>query len=486
MSIRARIFIVWIVALLSGFGLLAYWLRNDVANYYNESFEEILVDTSHLLAELVALDLQNGNAKLNDFQAAFQQSRMRHFSAQIYASEKNTVDLRIYVTDNKGIVVFDSEGKAVGQDYSKWRDVSRTLNGEYGARTTDTIEINSDGNEYVASIAYVGAPIYKNGSIVGMVSVGKPKVNIEKFVARTKSKLTFAILGAVLFSILLAFLLYLWVSRPLQSLIQYAEKVGRGERAILPPLGSNEIRQVGEAIATMRQALEDKKYVEQYVQALTHEIKSPITAIKTSAELLETELPADKRRKFSENIRRETERLNNFADYLLQLATVERYDALKAVEEVDVANLCRDICVSFQSRLEQQSIELIMDICDGVVIGDPFLLRQAIENLLRNALDFSPPHAVISLISKMENDTWIVEIIDQGCGIPDFAKERIFERFYSLPRPSGKKSTGIGLNFVKEIAELHQGSVTLDNGFPGVKARFVCKRTSSKSHIIST
>jgi two-component system sensor histidine kinase CreC len=98
------------------------------------------------------------------------------------------------------------------------------------------------------------------------------------------------------------------------------------------------------------------------------------------------------------------------------------------------------------------------------VNGDAFLLRQALVNLIENAADFSPPNGDIELrIAQSESDVRI-EVADQGPGVPDYALPRVFERFYSLPRPGGgSRSSGLGLCFVAEVAALHDGGITLAN-----------------------
>jgi two-component system sensor histidine kinase CreC len=102
------------------------------------------------------------------------------------------------------------------------------------------------------------------------------------------------------------------------------------------------------------------------------------------------------------------------------------------------------------------------------VEGEAFLLRRAIGNLLANALDFSPEGGVVrvELLPRARGVDIVVR--DEGPGIPEYAGARVFEKFYSLARPhSSKKSTGLGLPFAKEIAELHHGRVALRNGEGG-------------------
>ncbi len=95
------------------------------------------------------------------------------------------------------------------------------------------------------------------------------------------------------------------------------------------------------------------------------------------------------------------------------------------------------------------------------------MIEQALLNLLQNAIDFSPEYGIIQIVGDQKKENYEVRISDQGPGIPDYALSRIFDKFYSLPRPdSGKKSTGLGLSFVKEVALLHGGNVTLENITP--------------------
>jgi len=100
--------------------------------------------------------------------------------------------------------------------------------------------------------------------------------------------------------------------------------------------------------------------------------------------------------------------------------------------------------------------------------GERFLLRQALFNLVHNALEFSPEGSEVTVNVKAERERAIFVVEDAGSGVPDYALPRVFERFYSLPRPrSGQKSTGIGLALVREVAHLHGGDVTLENRASG-------------------
>jgi two-component system sensor histidine kinase CreC len=105
---------------------------------------------------------------------------------------------------------------------------------------------------------------------------------------------------------------------------------------------------------------------------------------------------------------------------------------------------------------------------DCVFEGDPFLIRHAVLNLIQNAIDFSPAGGKVTAKSMKKGDYITLNVLNEGSGIPEYAAGRIFERFYSLKRPdTGKKSSGLGLCLVKEVAVLHRGTIELVNSPEG-------------------
>ena len=221
----------------------------------------------------------------------------------------------------------------------------------------------------------------------------------------------------------------------------------------------------------MRERLEGKQYVEQYVQTLAHEMKSPLAAIRGAAEILEQSPPEADRERFLRNIDSQSRRLTTMIDRMLALAAVETRQGLGEREPLDLEPLLREALAAAEPRLLQKELRVDLRLEPAPMQGDRFLLGQAIANLLDNAIDFSPPGACIRLGLWREGGAWLLQLEDEGAGIPDFAQDRVFERFYSLPRPDGSRSSGIGLSFVREVAALHGGSVALANrGSLGARA----------------
>lgn len=460
LSIRSRIILIFVLSVGGGFWFLVDWIADDMRPRYLESLEESLVDTAHILAGIVETSEQQHLA-LKD---GLTQATSRQLDAQIYGLNKRDVSLRVYITDAKGTVQFDSGDRALGQDYSRWNDVYLTLRGQYGARSSK----ERKGSE--ATTLYVAAPIYSNGEIAGVLSVGKPTSNIELFIAEAERKFWAAGALAALSVIFLSAVLSLWVSRPLLALRSYAQQVQQGRRAVLPPLGNNELGDTGRALEEMRLALDGKEYVERYVQSLTHELKSPLASIRGAAELLGENLPPERQQSFAGNILHETSRLDDLVERLLKLAELEQQQQPNDVEEVSIHALVADVFDSLRPLAEQRQVRLVNQCSDQTITGEQFLIRLAILNLCKNAIEFSPAGGQVTALSRGNNS---VLVKDSGPGVPKYASQRLFERFYSLPRPdSGRKSTGLGLSFVAEIAKLHHGSISFDNQTVGTEFLF--------------
>ncbi len=458
MRLRTRVFLAIFVLTATGGTLFLRWILDDLRTRYLESVEENLVDTANLLASLLESEQDGTGSVPPKLAKGFDQVNERRFEARIYDLVKTGVDLRVYVTDSVGRVVYDSRpgGGDKGSDYSKWLDVYRTLQGGYGARTT----LRDPGDESSA-VLHVAAPVRRGGRIAGVVAVAKPVRSINLFLEMARPKITLAAILAGLAITLAAWLLSLWLSRPLQRLADYARQVRDGASPPLPDLGASEVRELGKAFEEMKIALEGRAYVETYVQTLTHELKSPLTAIQAASEILSENPPDSVRERFVENIRGESSRMRDTVDHLLELSALETRSGLRNPEEIDLAALLRGQCEALEAIAGPRGISFAIGGA-ATARGERFLLERVFRNLLANALDFAPDRSRIDAILKTESGRPVVEIRDRGPGVPDFAKDKVFERFYSLARPDGsRRGSGLGLPFVREALRLHGGSVEL-------------------------
>jgi len=455
-KIRTAIFGVYVAASAAGFAALMVFVLHEVRPRYVESMRRTLGDTAALLAVMLGDDLA-GQPRA-DLASAW--------SGSAAALEKASGALRVYVTDGRGIVAFDSAGgRDVGRDYSR-----RPEMGAYFRRGDRTA-----GNASVeAGEVRVTAPVIVRGETVGFVGVARPLSSVTEAIRRARVRLMAGGLGVALIMMVAGWWIASRLTHSLERLTAYAQAVRDGRGAPPPVSRASEVAALAKAFEEMRAALEGKAYVERYTQALAHELKAPLSAIRGAAELLQEAMPGEERARFLAHLRAESGRIQEIVDRMLQLAALEARSGLEGVEVADAGGCAREAVEALRPIWRARGLTVGIEAGDAGlrVRGERFLLVQALTNLLRNAVEFSPGGGAVTGGGEATGEggarrvRWVIE--DAGPGVPEFARGRIFERFYSLPRPAGgRKSTGLGLSFVREIASLHGGEVTVENRAEG-------------------
>ena len=473
-----RIFLLYAVFV----GLCAYLvLRTMIAEIkpgIRQTMEETLVDMSSLIAVIVAKDVEEGTLHQSQYPRLFRQFGAHTPQASIWGMDKIDANKRIYITDNKGVVLLDSDGIAVGQDYSRWNDVYLTLRGKYGARSTKLVADDS-----LSTVMHIAAPIFDGDDIIGSVTVAKANIAMQPFIERSKHRL---ILWGITFGVIAMVLgaLISWrITKALGRLSHYAELAIEGEKVAPPEFRVfYEYGDLAKVIDRMRHQLEGKNYAERYVQSLTHELKSPIAAIRGASEILQTSPKPESQQRFLSNIEHEAKRLHLLIERLLNLSAVEKQQMIEHRHLFSVNKMCEHAARALESECLQRDITLSVSLealCD--LSGDELLMQQAVVNLLHNAVEFSPQGSLVSLTTQFNHGVLVIRVFNQGQHIPEFALEKLQQRFFSLPRPStGKKSTGLGLNFVAEVVKLHGATLAINNVEGGVEAKIVFKKLKKR------
>ncbi|MBO9901632.1 two-component system sensor histidine kinase CreC [Xanthomonas phaseoli pv. dieffenbachiae] len=446
-------------------GLAAFFVMrvfvNEVKPGVRQAMESTLVDVANVLAEIASSELAAGTLADGSFARNVARAQQRDPKAWVWRFRKSTVDYRVTVTDARG----------VGRDNSRWNDVYRTLRGEYGARSSPEI----DGDP-TATVMHVAAPIYApddRGKLIGVLTLAQPNRSIDPFIEASQRNILQRGAWLIGISALIGILMTWWLMRGIGRLNRYAQAVSAGIPVPPPKPRGDEIGDLGHALESMRRKLEGKAYVEQYVQSLTHEMKSPLAAIRGASELLTEPLPEADRQHFVATIRAQEHRLTETIDKLLALAEVEQHGWLQKRERIGIDGLLQAAADAVALRAAAAGVTVQVDAGAGAsgdhdVLGDGFLLRQALINLLENAIAFSKQDSHVRLHARLRDGRWELVVEDRGSGVPDYALERVFERFYSLARPqTGQRSSGLGLPFVREVARLHGGDVMLGNRHGG-------------------
>ena len=460
MSIFVRLFLVYGLALTLGGVLLLRDVQQQIRPGMKDVLEDTLADNAQVFAALLAPALENGSIRDPAWQTQLRARLARRQDVHINQHHKTTNRQQLIITDAAGIVLFHSNAAEIGKDYSRWNDILRTLRGQYGARSTD-------------STMYTAAAIRaSDGRLLGVVSLGKPSADLAPYQRRTEHDLRHSGLLYLGATLVLIALLTLWIRRSIDRVRRYATA-----HAPIPPAPrfhlASELNRLTAAIGKMRRELEDRAYVTRYIETLTHELKSPLTAISASAELLQDDLPAADRARFAKNIGQQSARLHCLVQRLLQLSRIEKEPVHK--QPLDLAALWHKQQREQQPRLAQKALTLRL-IHNGAATtaatsiplnADPFWLEQALTNLLDNAIREAPQGSTITLaVSQNRHSTRLALHNPTREPVPDYALPRLFERYYTLNR---KENSGLGLPLVAQIAEQHGGTACAENRDGGLQ-----------------
>ena len=445
-----------------------------------ESAKSVLVEVSSLMSRVASQNNKDGKIDLETFETLI---------VNYLRSQRNTIDknnpqklenLAIYVTDKDGLLVLDSRGLTLGKDMRDANEVESALSGV--TDSTSVVMEEAAGSkktrgaviEYFLKSRFLNAsnPIYgNNGEIIGTVVVVAPLIDLmgESYLLRF-------IFYIFVISLLFGFLGSYRISRNINRIQKYTSNLFGGEDVLMPDL-NNQFNKLARTIRDARADVELKDDVEQYIDTLAHELRTPITGIQLTAENLLTPMSDKQRKRFVENILESNRHMDILVNRLLELSRIERREALKNVEILNIKEAVNTV-LNAPSRVKtilDKDLNIDIQISSNATLnGEKILLEQAIGNIVNNALDFSPASGKITMKASQTNSAISIIVLDDGPGIPPQVINKLFTRFFSVTRPdTGARGNGLGLRFVRKIMKLHGGEVSLQNRFiqQGAEAR---------------
>jgi two-component system sensor histidine kinase ChvG len=353
-------------------------------------------------------------------------------------------------------------------------EVRAALSGRYGATTRPTA-----GQRSVT--LYSAIPVRSGGQVVGAVLVSQSTYRILLALYDVRLDIFRVVLASVLAAAVLSLLVSATIARPLRQLSDQASAVvdrrGRLRGRFRGSRRRDEIGDLARGLEELTGRLERHlHFIESFASDVSHELKNPLASIRTATEMLgEVEDPADRRR-FLEIAWREVARMEHLLSSVREISRIDARLEAEPAEPVDLRELLPAVLDSFRLRANG-GVRIDLHAPDGPVrtMATPERLAQVFENLLDNAIGFSPPGGEVTVELIAEPDAAVVVIGDRGPGIPEEHRERIFDRFFTW-RPQEAQArnghTGLGLAIVKAIAEGYGGSVTAQSRQDGGGARF--------------
>lgn len=227
---------------------------------------------------------------------------------------------------------------------------------------------------------------------------------------------------------------------------------------------------IGAAVvySSFRRSIRLSRQQTNFMLSVTHELKSPIAAIKLNLQTLERHrLDEEKRNLLTAKCIKEANRLNDLCNNMLLASQMEGRQYKSIREKLNFTELVESTLRDFLQRYPHR-LELHLDKEEEWMTGDRLMLQMAVSNLVENAVKYTPEEKPIRISLSSKNKTACLQVTDEGTGVPDNEKEKIFKKFYRVGNENTRKSkgTGLGLYLVQKIARQHRGKIIVKDNVP--------------------
>lgn len=392
----------------------------------------------------------------------------------IMRSAQVTTLAAMRLVDIHGTIIASTSAN-LHQSLSHWNEVQRALKGELVSlmrqRVSDEPVPPLQSISRGAAIrVFVAMPVIYKQRIVGAVVLSRTPANIMQALYGKRYAIIYAgllIMGLVLFITLVT---SLTISNPVKAVIAQTKRAVRGEKGAVTPLATpytRDVAELSEAVAHMARTLEQRAdYIRDFAAHVSHEFKTPLTAIKGAVELLQDhagQMTPEEQNRFLQNLNNDASRLENLVQKLLELAKADTMTL--GQEQFDLIGLLQTLQQDYTHAglkidldFEQKTIPINMDETS---------LTSIFSNLLENTRQHAGDNAHVNIrVSRHQNDVK-VSYQDNGKGISQANAEKIFQPFFTTARNEG--GTGLGLSVIQSILKAHEGTISLQPSESGVK-----------------
>jgi len=357
--------------------------------------------------------------------------------------------LRITWIDGKGIVLYDNDTDISElenhMDRPEIKDAFENGEGE-STRRSDTMNMDT----------FYYALLLENGTVLRVSTVAGNIMNV----LYTALPVILGIVAVILIiCVLISHMLTGQLMKPLEELAENLDEIGTPVYRELEPF-IDRIRSQHEKILAAAMSRQD------FTANVSHELKTPITAISGYAELIENHMvPQKDEAHVAGQIRHNADRLLSMVNDIIKLSELDHFEATVKFESLDLLNVAEECVNDMEPYAVKKQIKLSCDGIPAIVNGDPALIRELIDNLVQNGIRYNKEKGSVDVTVSIQSGRPVLTVRDTGIGIPEGSLDRIFERFYRVDKSrSGETGgTGLGLAIVKHIVELHSAQISVNS-----------------------
>jgi signal transduction histidine kinase len=392
-------------------------------------------------------------ASLSQTALRSQSRRQKEGVAAIAYRYRRDTGGRVVIVDRRGVAVIDTDPTTKGvESFLSRPEIRQALSGRVAAGTRASATLGAD-------LLYVAVPVASGGRIDGAVRITYPTSTVDGRVRRYWLILA-AIAGIVLaVAVGVGMRVAAFVVRPLRRVESAAAAVGRGDLNARAPEhdGPEEVRSLAtvfnDTVTRVSQLLSSQR---QFVEDASHQLRTPLTALRLRLENLERDVAAEGRSDL-ESALREVERLGELVESLLGLARSGARTAPPSRVELDT--LVRERIDAWSPLAAERGVRLVADLeGEGAARGAEERVRQIMDNLIENAVEASPAGGKVTLLVRA-TPPWVeLRVRDEGPGLDEQQRSRAFDRFW---RAGGGEGSGLGLPIVRALVEADGGEIEL-------------------------
>ncbi len=426
------------VSILAISAMIGYTMQRRT---YNNS-EKLLQKNADQVLEL-AMEMLDGTIAAKDFHR------------QVNLLEKNS-DVRVsLIGKHPGTVRANLLPVGEAPERKEW--VDRVLNGE------KVTVISSFARNNQVRMLIVGLPAVLGDKVIGGIFLYTPIRNIQGLVTQIYRSILFSALCVAVLAVAVLYFVSRHFTRPIIDMSRTAEALAVGDFGKRVPVrGKDELAWLAISLNHMAGKLQRiEAGRKQLISEISHELRTPLTTIRASLQGIDEGVVDDK--DAHEYIRislNETKRLSQLVDDLLQLSSFEEKNADLKLESTDLHELLQQTVTQLTMKAKEKGIGVFLASGDKVrLMADPGKLKQAVMNLVDNALNHCPPGSKVTCRLVSDKNEIRIEIGDNGTGIAPDKLPHIFERFYKVDESRNKAGAGLGLTISRHIVEAHGGSI---------------------------
>ncbi len=356
-------------------------------------------------------------------------------------------NIRITWIDTDGKVLFDNDTDITGmQNHINRPEIVEAFAGGEGesVRHSDTMNMNT----------YYYAILLENGTVLRISTQARTITNV--YLAALPVIAVIAV-GILLICILLGHLLTRQIMKPLELMAENLDERSAPEYKELEPF-ADKIRSQHENILAAVKSRQD------FTANVSHELKTPITAISGYAEIIENKLyDEDSETHIAKMIRHNAERLLSIVNDIIKLSELDHSEISRKFEPVDLYEVCLECADDLEPMAENKKVSVSVGGEKSVIMGDRALIHEMVDNLIQNGIRYNKENGSLYICVTNEESHPILSVRDTGIGIEPDQIERIFERFYRVDKSRSRETggTGLGLAIVKHIVEIHSAKINV-------------------------